>query len=117
MREKVLLNFYRVFSILAVFAVSGYAVDFFCTAGMVLVFGLGLDYIIYMTEHARQQATDGQGLAPAAVLLSFITTELSFGALALSSFIPVRIIGLCIFTGCLAAFLCTGIGQENCKDE
>ncbi len=104
-------------AILAVFAASGYAVDFFCTAGMVLVFGLGLDYIIYMTEHARQQATDGQGLAPAAVLLSFITTELSFGALALSSFIPVRIIGLCIFTGCLAAFLCTGIGQENCKDE
>lgn len=103
--------------ILAVFAVSGYTVDFFCTAGMVLVFGLGLDYIIYMTEHGRRKETDGQGIEPAAVLLSFVTTELSFGALALSSFVPVRIIGLCIFTGCLAAFFCVGLGRENCQDE
>ena len=102
--------------ILAVFAASGYAVDFFCTAGMVLVFGLGLDYIIYMTEYGRRK-DDGQGIEPAAVLLSFVTTELSFGALALSSFVPVHIIGLCIFSGCLTAFLCTGMGRENCKDS
>ena len=103
--------------ILAVFAASGYSVDFFCTAGMVLVFGLGLDYIIYMTEHGRRDETGGRGIEPAAVLLSFVTTELSFGALALSSFVPVHIIGLCIFAGCLAAFLCTGMGRENCKDS
>ena len=80
------------------------------------MFGLGLDYIIYMTEHGRRDETGGRGIEPAAVLLSFVTTELSFGALALSSFVPVHIIGLCIFAGCLAAFLCTGMGRENCKD-
>lgn len=92
--------------ILAVFAACGQRIDFFCTAGMLLVLGLGLDYIIYMQE----QDCGGNGkdrTEAAAVTLSFITTELSFGALAFSSFVPVHIIGLAISSGLLAAFACT----------
>ena len=92
--------------ILAVFAACGQRIDFFCTAGMLLVFGLGLDYIIYMQE--QDCGGDGRDRTEAAaVALSFITTELSFGALAFSSFVPVHIIGLAISSGLLAAFACT----------
>ena len=92
--------------ILAVFAACGQRIDFFCTAGMLLVLGLGLDYVIYMQE--QDCGGDGRDRTEAAaVALSFITTELSFGALAFSSFVPVHIIGLAISSGLLAAFACT----------
>jgi predicted exporter len=39
-----------------------------------------------------------------AIFLSFATTALSFGALVLSSFVPVRIFGLTVFTGLSTAW-------------
>lgn len=100
--------------ILAVFAACGQRIDFFCTAGMLLVFGLGLDYIIYMQE--QDCGGDGRDRTEAAaVALSFITTELSFGALAFSSFVPVHIIGLAISSGLLAAFACTFSARKLTK--
>ncbi|MBR0125431.1 MAG: hypothetical protein IJM03_08800, partial [Treponema sp.] len=47
------------------------------------------------------------GLEPLAVLLSFVTTAISFGALAFSSFVPVHIIGLSVFAGLSAAVAVT----------
>lgn len=100
--------------ILAVFAACGQRIDFFCTAGMLLVFGLGLDYIIYMQE--QDCGGDGRDRTEAAaVALSFITTELSFGALAFSSFVPVHIIGLAISSGLFAAFACTFSARKLTK--
>ncbi len=87
--------------ILAVFTATKTPLDFFCITGIILVFGLGIDYIIYMTQH------EGGKLERAAIILSFLTTALSFGALALSSFVPVHAIGLAIFTGLTAAFVAT----------
>ena len=87
--------------ILTVFVISGSPIDFFCITGIILVFGLGIDYIIYMTGH------EGGRLETAAIILSFLTTAISFGALALSSFVPVHATGLSIFTGLTAAFLAT----------
>ena len=87
--------------ILTVFVISGSPIDFFCITGIILVFGLGIDYIIYMTGHG------GGKLESTAIFLSFLTTAISFGALALSSFVPVHAIGLSIFTGLTAAFLTT----------
>lgn len=100
--------------ILAVFAACGQRIDFFCTAGMLLVLGLGLDYVIYMQE--QDCGGDGRDRTEAAaVALSFITTELSFGALAFSSFVPVHIIGLAISSGLLAAFVCTFSARKLTK--
>lgn len=90
-----------VLSITAVFLLSGIRIEFFCATGMILVFGLGLDYIIYSTEHVKN---NGETFA---IMLSFVTTAVSFGALAFSSFVPVHVIGLSIFTGLTTAFLCT----------
>ena len=92
---------FSLLAILAVFTASGSPIDFFCITGIILVFGLGIDYIIYMTQHK------GGRLERTAIILSFLTTAISFGALALSSFVPVHSIGLAIFTGLTAAFIAT----------
>ena len=75
---------------------------------MILVFGLGLDYVIYMIENdKRKDESENAKLEPFAIALSFITTAISFGALALSSFIPVHMIGLSILIGITTAYIGT----------
>ena len=70
-------------------------VDLFACSGIVLIFGLGLDYLVYGLEKKTGKAT----------LLSFVTTELSFGALALSSFVPAHVFGLTVCVGLALAYL------------
>ncbi len=97
--------------ILAVFMLIGQKIEFFSLTGLILVFGLGLDYVIYMIENMRRSEVEAgsqlKKLEPFAILLSFITTAVSFGTLALSTFVPVHTIGLTIFLGLIAAFVCT----------
>jgi predicted exporter len=97
---------------------------FFSVTGIVLVFGLGLDYMFYITESRKAEDDSGirtltQDLGPGgirtetsrsaltilAIGLSFVTTALSFGALGLSGFTPVHIFGLTVFTGLTTAFI------------
>ena len=73
---------------------------FFSSAALILVFGLGLDYVFYMVARKK-----GDLLTLTAVVLSFLTTILSFGALALSSFVPVHIFGLTVLSGLSVAFI------------
>ena len=80
--------------------------SFFPITALVLVFGLGLDYIIYAIEGSEKEAngveqTNDSSKNPNAfaILLSFVTTALSFGALALSTFPPVHMLGLTVFVG------------------
>ena len=80
----------------ATFAAFNIPIGFFSVTGIILVFGLGLDYIIYTVE-------SGEKLNALAVFISFVTTELSFGAIALSSFAPVHIFGTAVFAGLFAA--------------
>ncbi|MDR2702071.1 MAG: MMPL family transporter [Spirochaetaceae bacterium] len=91
-----------VLSALALLAVNKIPLGFFSAAALVLVFGLGLDYIFYMTgkKHGK-----GRSLTSLAVVLSFLTTLLSFGALVLSSFTPAHIFGLTVSAGLGAAFM------------
>ena len=89
-----------------ILVLSGLSLDFFMTVGLVLIVGLGLDYMVF--------ASSGKGSASGkAVMLSFVTTELSFGSLAFSSFRPVHIFGLTVFVGILIAYACTiGASRE-----
>lgn len=87
--------------IVATFVLASLKIEFFCITGVILVFGLGLDYIIYTIQNK------GNRTEAFAIALSFLTTAISFGALALSSFIPIHILGLSIFSGLVAAFVCT----------
>ncbi|MCR5495130.1 MAG: hypothetical protein K6F15_05785 [Treponema sp.] len=92
----------------AIFAISGIYFEFFSITGLILVFGLGLDYVIYMIENEKRtyDSTNAK-LEPFAIALSFVTTAVSFGALALSKFVPVHMIGLAIFIGLTVAFVST----------
>lgn len=84
----------------AVFVLSGLNIEFFGITGIILVFGLGLDYVIYRIEN-KNNTTESF-----AIFLSFLTTAISFGSLALSAFVPVHVLGLSIFTGLVVSFIC-----------
>ncbi len=88
--------------VVAVFAAGKIDMEFFSVTGLILVFGLGLDYIIYMMENEKK---NNSVLEPFATMVSFVTTIISFGALALSSFKPVHLIGLSIFIGLATAYI------------
>ena len=89
----------------AIFSLSKIDLEFFSVTGLILVFGLGLDYIIYMMENEKKKTKDSKTLEPFATLLSFITTIISFGALSLSNFQPVHLMGLSIFIGLATAYI------------
>jgi len=91
-----------VLSALTVLAANKIPQGFFSVAALVLVFGLGLDYVFYMT--ATKHGGD-KPLTSLAVTISFLTTLLSFGALVLSHFVPVHIFGLTVSAGLGAAFI------------
>jgi len=86
----------------AVLAINKIPLGFFSASALVLVFGLGLDYIFYMI--GKKQGEE-KPLTSLAVVLSFLTTLLSFGALVLSSFTPTHIFGLTVSAGLGAAFI------------
>ena len=91
----------------AIFAWLKIDLEFFSVTGMILVFGLGLDYIIYMMENEKPSVRGSKTIEPFATLLSFVSTIVSFGALSLSSFRPVHLIGLSIFIGLSTAYVST----------
>jgi len=92
---------------LAVLAANRIPLGFFSAAALVLVFGLGLDYVFYMTGRKKDN------LALLGVVLSFLTTLFSFGALAFSGFMPVHIFGLTVSAGLGAAFISAIILQAR----
>jgi predicted exporter len=122
--------FFLVLIALAVLAACKIPLGFFSVAGLMLVFGLGLDYIFYMTgkkyaannspskddaQYPNGTPSFGSVLTPLAVLLSFLTTLLAFGALAFSNFTPVHIFGLTVCAGLSAAFISAMLLQGRTK--
>ena len=85
----------------AVLAAAHISLGFFSVTGLVLTFGLGLDYVIYAIEGEKS----GGSLNTLAILISFATTALSFGALAFIDFAPVHTIGLTVAVGLTTACL------------
>jgi predicted exporter len=99
-----------VLAALAALSANKIPLGFFSIAALVLVIGLGLDYIFYMIgkKHGEEKR-----LTSLAVVLSFLTTLLSFGALVLSSFTPTHIFGLTVSAGLGAAFIFVMILQDS----
>jgi predicted exporter len=88
---------------LGVHGLFGIHLSFFSVAGFILDLGLGLDYIFYLTEN---KDGSGKSAAKQGVILSYVTTAVSFGALLFSSFMPVKLLALAVFPGLSAAFIC-----------
>jgi predicted exporter len=94
---------FTLLAIIAVLIALNIPINLFVVSGFILVFGLSVDYIIYILEHNRQAKNDDSALI--AILISFTTTELSFGALLFSSFPPVHILGIVVSIGLLSAII------------
>jgi len=99
-----------ILSALAALSVNKIPLGFFSVAALVLVFGLGLDYIFYMIGRKHGEEIR---LTSLAVVLSFLTTLLSFGALVLSNFTPTHIFGLTVSAGLCAAFIFAMLLQDS----
>jgi predicted exporter len=102
-------------AVLAVLSCLNIPLGFFSIVGLVLVFGLGLDFIFYNCEaENRRENKEHTSLA---ILLTFVTTALSFGALALSNFAPVHIFGITVFSGLCAAYTFSTLLSVNTSSE
>jgi predicted exporter len=97
-------------AILAILAACHIPLGLFPMTGLLMVFGLGLDYIFFIKE-------DHDGPAKLAVFLSFATTALSFGALALTGFPPAHIFGITVFAGISAAYITANLLPANLRDK
>ena len=96
----ILIPLITVFTCITLLTAFKIPLGFFSVTGIILVFGLSIDYIIYAVENSERLNT-------LAIFLSFVSSALSFGALALSSFAPVFMFGFTVSVGLTTAFLCT----------
>lgn len=106
--------FLIVLMVASVYSMANLHLEFFSITGIVLVFGLSLDYLIYMTEVQKRKASpENKSLEAFAVFLSFVTTAISFGAIALSSFVPVHLMGLAVLVGLITAYSASLLYQRE----
>ena len=102
-----------IISVLAFMAIRKIPFGFLSISALVLVFGLGMDYNIFLSggENAKYQK-----LTRLAVFLSFITSAVSFGILSFSSFAPVSILGFNVAVGLTTVFIFTMLFQGMADD-
>jgi len=97
-----------ILAILAVMAVKEISIGFIHISALILVFGLGIDFNIFISG---SKIGIDKKLVRLAVFLSFITSILSFGILTFSNFTPVNIFGFTVAVGLTAAFIFTMLLQ------
>jgi len=98
---------------LAVLAVKNISLGFLPIAALILVFGLGTDFNIFLSGSKNE---NNKKLVRFAVFLSFVTSGVSFGILTFSSFAPVNILGFTVAVGLAAAFIFTMLLQGITDD-
>lgn len=91
---------------LAATSVLGFPVNLFSMLALLLVLGIGIDYTIFLSEVRHNPKT-----TMLAILLSSMTTVLSFGLLALSQTPVLRSFGLTLLMGIVAAMLLAPLVQ------
>jgi len=102
-----------ILAVLAVLAARGISLGFLPIFALILVFGLAIDFSIFM---AGSKNSEERKLVRFALLLSFLTSTLSFGILTFSSFTPVNIFGFTVAVGLAAAFIFTMLLQGVADD-
>jgi predicted exporter len=85
---------------LAVSAWLGISLNLFNTLALLLVLGIGIDYTLFFAEMPQHRQT-----TMLAIMLSAITTILSFGLLALSHTPVIHSFGMMVLVGISMAFL------------
>ncbi len=75
-------------------------INFFVIVGLILTLGIGIDYALFFKD--SENHADSTALA---VMLSALTTLVSFGTLAFSHFAPISVFGLTVLLGISMCFL------------
>jgi predicted exporter len=102
-----------ILAVLAILAIRDIPLGFLPISALILVFGLGTDFIIFMSGSKNGKE---KKLVRFAVFLSFITSGLSFGILTFSNFTPINIFGFTVAVGLAAAFIFTILLQGMVDD-
>ena len=84
----------------AFFGYMNISFNFFAIVGVILTLGIGIDYALFFREGGRQNL-----ITTLAIMLSSMTTLISFGSLACSAFVPVHTFGLAVLLGISCCFL------------
>ena len=104
----------EILAVLAVLAIKKISLGFLPVSAIILVFGLGIDFIIFMSSSKNGK---DRKFARFAVFLSFFTSCLSFGVLSFSSFTPVNIFGFTVAVGLTSAFSFAMLLQGKADDQ
>lgn len=97
---------------LAMTAWLGVPLNLFNTLALLLVLGIGIDYSLFFAERPQHRET-----TMLAIMLSAMTTILSFGLLALSHTPVIHSFGLMVLMGISMAFLCAPMGARYAWNE
>jgi predicted exporter len=87
---------------------AGVTLNLFHVLALLLVLGIGIDYSIFFAESQNERDT-----TMLAVILSTITTLLSFGLLALSQTAAIRSFGIVVSIGMVCALLFSPLAQPR----
>ena len=92
----------------SVFGYTGIDFNFFAIVGVILTLGLGIDYALFFKEGGRSNLTTAL-----AIMLSAMTTIISFGGLVCSVFVPVHTFGLAVLLGISCCFLLSPLSGKR----
>jgi predicted exporter len=111
LKQGFAILFPPLFSALTVLGIMGYAhfaVNIFTIFALILTLGIGIDYTLFFAEAKGKNTQTG-----VAVMLSAITTVLSFGLLWLSSTPALKSFGFTILVGIATAFLLSPVAGRK----
>ncbi|MFZ9036245.1 MAG: MMPL family transporter, partial [Francisellaceae bacterium] len=97
---------------IAVLGLLNIPLTLFSILALILILGISVDYVVFFAESSRQPQS-----TMLAVLLSALTTILSFGLLAFSHTPVVHYFGVTLFAGITMAFICSPFAARIQKKE
>ena len=92
----------------AFFGYAGVDFNFFAIVGVILTLGIGIDYALFFWEGGRNNL-----VTVLAVMLSAMTTLISFGSLVCSAFVPVSTFGFAVLLGIACCFLLSPLSAKH----
>lgn len=100
--HMIMLPFFAGLTSLLITQILGLHISLFSVLALLLVLGMGLDYVVFLSEAKTKQNHERVGFA---LLLSSITTVLSFGLLSLSGVAVIKSFGFTVALGIIIILL------------
>ncbi|HMO19257.1 MAG TPA: MMPL family transporter [Oligoflexia bacterium] len=91
----------------SIMAIIGEPVNFFSILALVVVLGLGIDFVLFALEGKKEEGGSRETAAPVSILLSTCTTICTFSPLVLSDSPVLRTFGFVICLGVFFSYLYT----------